>query len=159
MSDRNAPARLSCETKLAATTSTIRLSPLQTVPAQYGSAGPANSQRRRNLRAIGYHRKRTRVSHLITCTYNCRSVNTATQLTNLIEEAQRISYHVIGLSETKRRILNVHMERRDCDFSWSSRKWIYFRRNRLHSGTWIHEKCHECHVLQPSPWSADCNVD
>uniref|UniRef100_A0A7I5EE48 Reverse transcriptase domain-containing protein n=1 Tax=Haemonchus contortus TaxID=6289 RepID=A0A7I5EE48_HAECO len=43
------------------------------------------------------------MSHLITCTYNCRSVSTAIQLSNLIEESQRISYHVIGLSETKRK--------------------------------------------------------
>ncbi|XGW33727.1 hypothetical protein V3C99_017843 [Haemonchus contortus] len=41
------------------------------------------------------------MSHLITCTYNCRSVSTAIQLSTLIEESQRISYHVIGLSETK----------------------------------------------------------
>ncbi|PIO74810.1 hypothetical protein TELCIR_03175 [Teladorsagia circumcincta] len=32
-----------------------------------------------------------------------RSVSTATQLSTLIEETQRISYHVIGLSETKRK--------------------------------------------------------
>ncbi|EYC17621.1 hypothetical protein Y032_0030g2176 [Ancylostoma ceylanicum] len=87
---------------MAPTTSTTRLSPLQAVPAQSGSAGSANSRRQRNLRAVGYHRKRTRVSHLIACTYNCRSVSSAAQL-SAIDEAQRIKYDVIGLSETKRK--------------------------------------------------------
>ncbi|KAL6738932.1 hypothetical protein Aduo_012428 [Ancylostoma duodenale] len=88
---------------IAPTTSTTCLSPLQAVPAQSGSAGSAHSWRRRNHRAVSYHRKRTRVSHLIACTYNCRSVSSAAQLSALIEEAQRIKYDVIGLSETKRK--------------------------------------------------------
>ncbi|EYC05140.1 hypothetical protein Y032_0084g1800 [Ancylostoma ceylanicum] len=88
---------------MAPTTSTTRLSPLQAVPAQSGRAGSGNSRRRRNLTAVGYHRKRTRVSHLIACTYNCRSFSSAAQLSTLIDEAQRIKYDVIGLSETKRK--------------------------------------------------------
>ncbi|PIO76616.1 hypothetical protein TELCIR_01302 [Teladorsagia circumcincta] len=47
--------------------------------------------------------RRTRVSQLIACTYNCRSVSSAAQLPALIDEAKRIRYHVIGLSETKRK--------------------------------------------------------
>ncbi|VDL77250.1 unnamed protein product [Nippostrongylus brasiliensis] len=103
MDDRNAPARLSCGTKNAKTTSPSCLSLLKTVTAHYGSAGTTNSQWRRNLRAIGYQRRRTRASHLIVCTYNCRSINTAAQLSTLIEETKRISFHVIGLSEMKRK--------------------------------------------------------
>uniref|UniRef100_A0A7I4Y1L8 Endo/exonuclease/phosphatase domain-containing protein n=1 Tax=Haemonchus contortus TaxID=6289 RepID=A0A7I4Y1L8_HAECO len=89
--------------RFTTTTSYPRLSPLQAVPAQSGSAGPANSQRRRNLRAIGYQRRRTRVSQLIACTYICQGISSAAQLSALIDEAERIEYHVIGLSETKRK--------------------------------------------------------
>ncbi|PIO69788.1 endonuclease/exonuclease/phosphatase family protein [Teladorsagia circumcincta] len=42
-------------------------------------------------------------SQVIACTYNCRSVSSAAQLSALIDEARRIKYHVIGLSETKRK--------------------------------------------------------
>ncbi|PIO75412.1 hypothetical protein TELCIR_02534 [Teladorsagia circumcincta] len=54
-------------------------------------------------RAVGYHRRRTSACQLIACTYNCRSVSSAAQLSALIDEARRIRYHVIGLSETKRK--------------------------------------------------------
>uniref|UniRef100_A0A7I4XZB5 Endonuclease exonuclease phosphatase domain containing protein n=1 Tax=Haemonchus contortus TaxID=6289 RepID=A0A7I4XZB5_HAECO len=40
---------------------------------------------------------------LIVCTYNCQSVDSADRLSALIHETQLIEYHVIGLSETKRR--------------------------------------------------------
>ncbi|EYC04149.1 hypothetical protein Y032_0089g2246 [Ancylostoma ceylanicum] len=73
----------------------------EAVPAQTGRAGSADSRRRRKLRAVDYRRKRTRVSHLIACTYNCHSVSSATQLLALIDQAQWIKYDVIGLSVTK----------------------------------------------------------
>ncbi|VDL75321.1 unnamed protein product, partial [Nippostrongylus brasiliensis] len=95
---------------------------LITVSAQYGSAGPASSQRRRNLRASGYLRKRTRASNLIACTYNCRSVSSAAQLSALIDESQRISYDIIGLSETKRK------ESLTC--TWSDGTAVFLERGR-----------------------------
>ncbi|PIO62468.1 hypothetical protein TELCIR_15969 [Teladorsagia circumcincta] len=56
-----------------------------------------------SVQAVGHHRRHTRASQSIACTYNFRSIGSAAQLPALIDESRRIKYHVIGLSETKRK--------------------------------------------------------
>ncbi|PIO68063.1 hypothetical protein TELCIR_10165 [Teladorsagia circumcincta] len=78
--------------KLLANGPTARKIMLRYILAQSTSTG-----------TLGYQRRRTTASQLIACTYSSRSVISAAQLSAIIHEAQRIKYHVIGLSEKKRK--------------------------------------------------------
>lgn len=83
------------------------LSPPQPLPAPYGSAGSAKGQRRSNPGVTGYlkpdkTRLRTRTTHLITATYNARSICSESQLSLLLNESEKIKCDIIGISETKR---------------------------------------------------------
>ncbi|PIO66770.1 hypothetical protein TELCIR_11504, partial [Teladorsagia circumcincta] len=78
--------------------------------------------------AVGYQRRRIRASQLIACTYNCRSISSAAQLSALIDEARRIKYRVIDLSETKRK------ESLSCTWTYGTSVFLGARKSNSTSG-------------------------